>query len=221
MIKISKTIGNIGKKIDFISSQFLNIPYKKNTLIGNFNSQEILTINFDYVDCFTFLDYVEALRQSNSFVDFIENLKKVRYKDATVDYKKRNHFFTDWIDNNSKSIENITHVLGKESSITIKKILNLKQGNIYHLPGIEPKPRNITYLPKLTDHVISLLQTGDYIGIYSHDEWLDVSHVGIIIKKDTLYLRHASAQKKVNRVIDEELLDYLHNKPGIIILRPK
>jgi len=66
------------------------------------------------------------------------------------------------------------------------------------------------------------LKTGDYAGIYSVTEGLDVSHVGIIIKKgDNIYLRHASSQKEIRKVVDQDFRKYIVGKPGIIILRPK
>jgi hypothetical protein len=64
------------------------------------------------------------------------------------------------------------------------------------------------------------MKTGDYVGIYSEKEGLDVSHVGIIIKeKDAVNLRHTSSLKKHREVIDEDFKEYLKNKPGIIALR--
>ena len=66
------------------------------------------------------------------------------------------------------------------------------------------------------------LKTGDYIGIYSTVHGLDVSHVGIVIRDgETIFLRHASSQKKYRKVIDQDLKEYILNKPGIIVLRPE
>ncbi|MGH7885080.1 MAG: N-acetylmuramoyl-L-alanine amidase-like domain-containing protein, partial [Thermodesulfobacteriota bacterium] len=70
----SNKINPIEKRIDFISAQFLGTKYLENTLIGNHNTGEILTINLDGMDCFTFLDYVEALTLSENFMDFKANL---------------------------------------------------------------------------------------------------------------------------------------------------
>ena len=66
------------------------------------------------------------------------------------------------------------------------------------------------------------MKTGDFVGIYSEIQGLDVSHVGIITIDDNIhYLRHASSAKEYKKVIDQDLKDYLSNKPGIIVLRPK
>ncbi len=84
--------------------------------------------------------------------------------------------------------------------------------------------REVAYIPsKCVDaEVTKKLKTGDYVGIYSEQEGLDVSHVGIVIKKkDAIDLRHASSVKTKRGVVDEDLKKYLESKPGIIVLRPK
>ncbi|MBI4698319.1 MAG: DUF1460 domain-containing protein [Nitrospirae bacterium] len=43
--------------------------------------------------------------------------------------------------------------------------------------------------------------------------------MGIIIKNaDEIYLRHASSA--AGKVIDQDLMDYISKKPGLIIFRP-
>ena len=45
------------------------------------------------MDCFTYLDYVEALRLSNSYEEFNPKVKDIRYKNGKVSFQNRNHFF--------------------------------------------------------------------------------------------------------------------------------
>ena len=52
-------------KIKIISEKFLDVPYLGHTLIGSNDKQEILTINLSGMDCFTYIDYVEAIRNSS------------------------------------------------------------------------------------------------------------------------------------------------------------
>jgi hypothetical protein len=64
------------------------------------------------------------------------------------------------------------------------------------------------------------LRSGDYVGIYSEHAGLDVSHTGLIVKKSgQVLLRHASSRSNVKRVLDEDLLDYLRDKPGLVVYR--
>jgi hypothetical protein len=214
----------IGKRIDFLSGQFLGIDYKQSTMIGGMNKTEIFVLNLKEVDCFTFIDYVEAMRLSNSFSEFKENLKKVRYKSRAISFENRNHFFTDWRDFNPDFVSDVTEKIGGEKTIKIQKIINEKENGTYFLGGIKPVQREIHYIPSDTINlsVLDKFRTGDYIGIYSHMKGLDVSHAGIIIKdRDNIYLRHASSREEYRKVIDQDFNAYISEKPGIIVLRPK
>ncbi len=102
------------------------------------------------------------------------------------------------------------------------KLLNQREDGSYFLPGIQPKDRLITYLPvdMIDDSILSELRTGDYIGIYSEKQGLDVSHVGIFIKEENkTYLRHASSLKEYRKVVDQDFKDYMADKPGILVFR--
>lgn len=44
-----------------ILASFLDIPYQANTLIGSSIIPEELVVNFNDVDCFTLLDYIQAI----------------------------------------------------------------------------------------------------------------------------------------------------------------
>ncbi len=224
IIRKASEIRYTGKRIDFLSRQLLNLDYVESTLIGDTNTSEVFVINLKGVDCFTFIDYIEAMRLSCSFSEFKVNLKKVRYKSGIVAFENRNHFFTDWREFNSDFIDNITEEIGAKNMIRVKKTLNQKKDRTYFLPGIQTVKREIKYIPSesIDDSVLSKLRTGDYVGIYSTLKGLDVSHVGIIVKDgDKIYLRHASSLKKHRKVIDQDFKKYIVGKPGIIVLRTK
>ncbi len=224
LLSESSKIKAVGSRIDFISRQFLNTEYKEPTLTGNITTPEVVVINLEGVDCFTFIDYVEAMRLSASFPEFRENLKKVRYRTGRVSFESRNHFFTDWREHNSELVNDVTRQIGGQKTMGISKILNKREDGTYFLSGILPKQREIQYIPSnvIDDSVTDKLMTGDYAGIYSEREGLDVSHVGIIIKdKDSIFLRHASSEKKHEKVIDQDFKEYISDKPGLIVLRPR
>lgn len=220
----SSKIKGAGSRIGFISKQLLGTDYRESTLIGDINTPEVFVMNLKEMDCLTFIEYIEAMRLSNSFSEFKRNLKRVRYRSGVVSFTKRNHFFTDWKEFNSDFVYDVTEQIGARHAIEVNKILNRREDKTYLLPGIPLKKRKIKYIPfdAIDDSVISKLRTGDYVGIYSTTQGLDVSHAGIIIKKgSTTYLRHASSARKHRKVIDEDFKKYISNKPGIIILRPK
>ena len=176
------------------------------------------------MDCFTYIDYVEALRLSDTYEDFSPNLKNIRYKQGNVSFQNRNHFFSDWPTQNRKNIMDVTYRVGSGKAIAVEKDLNLKKDGSTFLPGIPIVQREFYYIPTsaIDDEILAKLHTGDYIGIYTEIDGLDVSHTGIvIIKDDGAYLRHASSKKNNQKVVDENLIEYVQNVPGIVVYRPK
>lgn len=224
IIQKSSKIKDVASRIDFLSRNFLDLDYVESTLIGDINIPEVFMINLKGVDCFTFIDYIEAMRLSGSFPEFKVNLRKVRYKSGIVAFENRNHFFTDWREFNSDFIDDITEEIGAEKTIRVQKTLNQKKDRTYFLPGIQTVKREIKYIPpdSINDSVLNKLRTGDYIGIHSRVKGLDVSHVGIIVKDgNNIWLRHASSQKEHRKVVDQDFKKYISGKPGIIVLRTK
>jgi hypothetical protein len=220
----SSKIDGTGQRIEFVSRNFLGTPYQESTLIGDTNTHEVFVINLEAVDCFTFLDYIESMRRSFSFDDFRENLIKVRYRGGELNFKNRNHFFTDWCKFNSNFIDDVTGQLGGKKVLAVMKLLNQKEDGTYFLPGIQPMERLITYIPSnmIDDSIVGQLRTGDYIGIYSEKQGLDVSHVGIFINQEhKTYLRHASSHKEHRKVVDQDFSDYITDNPGILVFRSK
>ena len=90
------------------------------------------------------------------------------------------------------------------------------------MSGLKLKKRTISFIPtsELNTDLLYKLRTGDYIGIYTDIPGLDVTHVGIIIKKDKLYFRHANIRKGSEKVVDTDFMEYIDSRPGIVVLRP-
>lgn len=224
VIRQASLIRETGTRIEFISRHFLGIDYAESTLIGDENTPEVFVINLEGVDCMTLCEYVEAMRLSHSFDEFESNLKRVRYKSGTVSFTNRNHFFTDWRQDNAGFISDVTEKIGTDKVTIVQKTLNMKDDGTYFLPGILPVERDISYIPSnaIDGSVFDKLGTGDYAGIYSERKGIDVSHVGIIIKEGAnIFLRHASSQKETRKVTDQDFRIYVGNKPGIIVFRPQ
>jgi hypothetical protein len=221
LLEESSSFPDIRSRIDFLSQQFLGVPYKESTLTGDVNTDEVFVINLKELDCFTFIDYIESLRVSKSFSEFRKHLVKFRYQNGEISYAMRNHFFTDWKEFNSELIHDVTEVVAETKSIRITKTLNERGDMSRFLPGVPCREREIVYIPShaVDDDILSGLRTGDYIGIYSERRGLDVSHVGIFVRNNNAFLRHAS--RRHGEVVDEEFHQYMSDKPGIIVMRPK
>ena len=223
IISSAQQTDNPGDVIVALSGHFKDSPYAENTLLGGPNDPEEFVLNLSEFDCFTFLDVVESLRRSFSYEEFADNLKAVRYFDGAVSYEKRRHFFSDWVVGDAL-VEDVTVLVAKGRAVSVHKRLNQKDDGSLWLAGIDVAPRQVDYLPTLNvdKEVLSLLHSGDYIGIYSHLGGLDVSHTGIIVKGEgRTFIRHASSRSETGRVVDEDLLQYLQGKPGLIVYRVK
>jgi N-acetylmuramoyl-L-alanine amidase-like len=221
-IRASSVIAEAGDRIAFLSRKFLGTSYRESTLIGDETIPEVLVINLEGMDCFTFIDYIEAMRLSGSFREFTEKLKKVRYRAGEVAFLTRNHFFSDWTQYNRDFVLDVTEVIGEENAEKTKKILNRKGDGTEFVRGLPSVERVITHIPSeaVAPAIIGRLKTGDYMGIYSSLAGLDVSHVGIIIREgETISLRHASTAH--HSVVDEDLPAYIARTPGVVVLRPR
>jgi hypothetical protein len=218
LLRRANAITEPSGRIAFLSGAFLGLPYRESTLIGSASQQERLVIDFEGMDCFTFIDNIEAMSRSSSFEQFKEQLILVRYRAGQVDFFSRHHFFTDWCP--SGIAKDVTRQLALREALTVTKVLNRKSDGSVFVPGIEPIPRPITYVPteSIDDAILGRFETGDYVGIYAETDGLDVSHVGMIIRNDdTILFRHASSIER--KVLDQDFRVYVAEKPGIIVLR--
>ena len=219
----AKDISDPGQKITFISAAFLETPYLADTLIGNAETAEKFVLRLDGVDCFTFLDYVEALRRSTNFTEFEQVLRQIRYTNGEVTFLQRHHFFSAWGNVPFAPLRDVTSQVGGRKTRWVVKQLNQKLDGTLYLPGYPVKKQVIAFIPPETIDlsILDKLHSGDYIGIYSPLPGLDVSHTGIVVKKEgKIFLRHASSKRWRNQVIDEKLLPYLGGKKGLVVYRP-
>jgi hypothetical protein len=212
----------LSERSEALSRQFLDVTYGANTLIGSANEPEQLVVELQKVDCFTYADYVEALKRAENREQFIQSLIDVRYKDGVVGFQNRRHFFTDWSASAPAMATDVTASLGP-NTIQVTKNLNKKDSGGAYLNGLPAVPRTISYLPsqQFDSSVLARLRTGDYIGAYAEDGGLDVTHIGIFIDTPNgPVLRNASSLRAHNKVVDIPLIDYLRAVPGMVVLRP-
>lgn len=210
------------ERAEVISRAFLGTPYGAHTLVGSASEPEQLVIELSKVDCFTYADYVEALKRAGSRDEFIAALREVRYKDGVVNFANRKHFFTEWAAATPAVATDITAGLSADA-IQVQKNLNQKDSGGVYLPGLPVVPRTMSYIPsaRFDNAVVSGLRTGDYIGAYAEDGGLDVTHVGVYV--DTPHgpvFRNASSLPGDDKVVDTPLFDYVRTVPGVVVLRP-
>lgn len=234
------TNGTLMVKIGFYLEE---TPYVAHTLEPD--SSEQLVINLRELDCTTFaencLAITRALKSGDpSWERFIAELKKIRYRNGKLGtYTSRLHYFSDWIfDNNEKKI---IKDMGQEiaQTIYVNKVnfMSTHPGSYRQLkdnPGfieeIKKQEEKISsriayYIPEeKIKNIESLLMDGDIVGITTNIKGLDISHVGILIRKGgSMHLMHASSAAKKVVVSANTLEEYLLNSKsatGIMVARP-
>ncbi|MFE1591240.1 DUF1460 domain-containing protein [Nocardia sp. NPDC058705] len=208
--------------IERLSARLLGTPYGANMLVGSATEREQLVVDLRRVDCFTFLDYIDAASRAADRDQFVNELVADRYIDGQVEFAQRKHFFTDWATRERRAATDITASLSP-AAVTTTKHLNAKADGGLYVPGVPVVDRAITQIPSgaVDGGVQAALRTGDYLGAYTPEAGLDVTHVGIIVQTPTgPVFRNASSLAANNQVVDTPLADYLSTIPGIVVLRP-
>lgn len=224
--------------------QFLNVPYVAHTLDRN-TEEEKLVVNTRELDCTTFVENVLALtlcaqRGETKFTDFENQLQQIRYRNGKVEYIRRLHYFTFWIEDNVRmgfvtKVESqympftaVQHVKVDYMTKHVKDYAMLAAHPEW-LEGIKEMESVITgnyfrYIPKKNINNSNILRQtikdGDIIAILTKKKGLDTSHIGIAVwQKDGLHLMNASSiHKKV--VIEPMVLQkYMEKHPSQIGIR--
>lgn len=233
--------------IIYFARKFKGIPYVAHTL--EINKKEKLVINLRQLDCTTYVENVVALsmcmnEKKYTFKSFCDNLKKIRYRDdSQPHYTQRLHYFTDWIENNTKKgickeIQSPAPPFTNTQRINVfymsenpSKYKMLKE-NPKYIPTIRKTEQNINqktykYIPKTevknTNTVRRTIQDGDIIATTTSLKGLDIQHIGFAIwHKDGLHMLNASSLH--HKVVEEPmtLYNYLQKQKtmtGIRIIR--
>ena len=212
-----------GQLLEALSREFIGIPNRGDMLKGSATTPEQLVIDFSGLDCFTYLDYIEAARKAETKADYVTRLVGTRYINGDIDFLHRRHFFTDWANRPKLLADDVTAAISARA-VTVTKQLNKKPDGGTYLAGLPVVQRDVVYIPSefVDDYVVSQLRTGDFIGIYAKADGLDVTHIGIFVEtRDGPMLRNASSKKANMKVVDSQFLDYVKNTPGIVVLRPR
>lgn len=233
--------------IIYFARKLKGIPYVAHTL--EINKKEKLVINLRQLDCTTYVENVVALsmcmnEKKYTFKSFCDNLKKIRYRDdSQPHYTQRLHYFTDWIENNTKKgickeIQSPAPPFTNTQRINVfymsenpSKYKMLKE-NPKYIPTIRKTEQNINqktykYIPKTevknTNTVRRTIQDGDIIATTTCLKGLDIQHIGFAIwHKNGLHMLNASSLH--HKVVEEPmtLYNYLQKQKtmtGIRIIR--
>lgn len=231
----------------WFANKFMGVPYVGQTL--DKESEESLVVNLRELDCTTFIETVLALskcaqQQKTSFEDYCLWLQNIRYIGGTVDYRKRQHYFTIWMEENERKgiTETIRHNIYPFSATQrininymtthVDSYTMLKTHKEW-IPGIRDLENSVNgkkflYIPKANlkpskeNNTIlrNYIHDGDIISILTSRSGLDTSHIAIAHwRNDGLHIIHASSLYK--KVIDDPtpFYDYMMKYPKHIGIR--
>lgn len=229
---IASGIKTPNELVAFYADRLLGTPYVAHTLESD---EELLTINIDELDCTTFVETLYALARTTmngrySWLDYAANLENVRYRNGEMgDYSSRLHYISEWILNNASrgNLKEVTPDLPHANYLikTIDFMTNHKDSYrslkddsamVEKIKGYEMALRNhrMPYLKKswLGDKAVkAALRDGDFVGLVTKIEGLDISHLGIIHKDDKgeIYLLDASMSGGKVMLESKNLRDHL------------
>ena len=223
----------------WFARQLKNIPYVAHTL--EVNKEEQLIVNLRQLDCTTYVENVLALticdkKEKRTFRDFVKTLQDIRYRDGEInDYSSRLHYFTDWIENNTK-MGFVREKQGPEPPFTKTQTINvyymtahphfytMLKGKTSLIEKIRQQEKAMNgktykYIPKgeiaNNQTFRNTISDGDIIAITTSKKGLDTSHIGIAVwHNDGLHMLNASQIHK--KVVEEPmtLYEYMHKHPS-------
>lgn len=225
------------------AKKFLGRPYVAHTLDNN--EYERLVVNTRQLDCTTFVETVVALslcakNGKTSFADYCAYLTKIRYSGGKVAYTHRNHYFTSWIEENTKNgvaheIQSInapfcaTQTVKANFMSTHVSAYTMLNRHREWLNDIVRQEKAITgkkyrYIPKnavnSSKAMRDAVHDGDIIAIVTNKKGLEIAHLGIAVwKSDGLHMIDASSIQK--KVVEESITmsQYLQRHPSHLGIR--
>jgi hypothetical protein len=215
LLSQTKFCRSAGSRVDILSRQFLGRPYESN-LIGSAGKPEVFTASLNAFDCVTYIETSLALALASNVTEFIQWLRKIRYKNGDVAWEHRNHYMTGWIRNNVR--------VGALKRVSVRGLPGVvKERTLDCVPGLAPVEARFSCVPKAEIGKFGRrLQSGDLIFFASTRNHLDVFHCGIVVRDGGgVLLRHAARSR--GAVVEQELKEFLkaNRMAGVIVVRPR
>ncbi|MBR1537890.1 MAG: DUF1460 domain-containing protein [Bacteroidales bacterium] len=209
------------------AKHFLGTPYVAGTLEIE---PERLTVNTRETDCILFVEMCLALSltakdEDPCFGKYVDNLRKLRYRDGEVDgYTSRLHYTSEWIIQGE--MRGIFHEVSRDcGGSRLDQKFNFMSNHPASYKQLKDSPENVKkiraaeqnleswdywYIPKADlPRCIGNIKTGDIVGFNSATPGLDIAHVAYAYwEGDTLTFIHASYSEKKVVINKTPLVEY-------------
>ena len=216
-----------------LAETFVGRPYVAMSLDGT--DPEPLRLDLNRFDCMLFIEQLLALVLSESFDQFADRTRTLRYRDGDVSYCKRQHYFHDWVQSAQRQnvlmsgIDwpgEITRSLPLNFMSTNRKLYRPLQSQVrFDCIRQREDGRLVVqrYVPlDAIEMMLPSVQSGDLFAIATDVQGLDVSHTGILVREGSrVDAIHAAPGRGVMR--SRSFGRYLRSIPdaiGAVIVRP-
>ncbi|MDE5929152.1 MAG: DUF1460 domain-containing protein [Muribaculaceae bacterium] len=237
---VARHYNSSGERTADIAMRFIGTPYVAHTLEGD---EELLTVNLEELDCTTFVETVMALsltagEHRTTWHDYIYNLGRLRYRGGEVNgYASRLHYISDWaIDNihrgnfrevtsNFPSVAYLVRTIDFMTANRDKYPALADDSQFERMRSVEIGYRNHRFPYIKTSDLgkkatMAALRDGDIVALVTKMKNLDVTHMGVIIKKDGVpYLLHASSSLGKVVLTTVPLADFMKKNPSLAGIR--
>lgn len=243
-----KTLGKFcnlpsGELMIRVGESFLGTPYVGGTLDRD-KDREQLVINLRELDCTTYVENCLAITETlksktPGFSEYLKQLERIRYRGGVLGgYASRLHYFCEWIYDNAQKgyLKDVTKEAGgiRDSIRLYYMSTHPKEyAQIDLHPELGPEiaafekalnARTWYYIPKERFRESEAnIHNGDIGAITTRIKGMDVSHVGLMIRKNgRIHFMHASSVNKKVEIMDIPLFDYLARRKdatGIMLAR--
>ncbi|MBN2309578.1 MAG: DUF1460 domain-containing protein [Candidatus Hydrogenedentes bacterium] len=202
-----------------VANRSLGTPYADGPLgegpAGVYDQDPL--VDFQRVDCVTFIEQTIALASARSFDEAVDMLQRIRYKDGAIAFETRNHFMiADWIENNPfcRDVTAEAGVPCAEVSRRISKRDFFERVNAPELGRFAlSRIVDLRYIPAAqAGEAAPNLPSPAVVVFVGKVDWLFALHCGLFIRTDAdegpqNMLYHASS--KAGCVVAEDFAGYL------------
>ena len=213
---------------------FLGSPYLAMSL--DQPGLEQLRLDLVSFDCMLFVEQLLAMVSAESFEDFAERTRQLRYRNGEVGYCTRQHYFHDWVSSaQAQGLLEQAPVWSGEATRDLP--LNFMSSHRAQYPALQSQDlfdciRAREQGRRIKQHYVPLrdleaalpsVQSGDIFAVATRVDGLDVSHTGLLVREGSrVDAIHAAPGRGVMR--SRSFARYIRSVPdaiGAVIVRPR
>jgi len=235
----------LGDIVAAVGAMFESAPYLTGTL--DEPPVETLVVRFDGFDCVTFVETALALgrgiaQQDTSYAGFVRRLADLRYRNRSIGYCERLHYFSDWMETNRRSGWLKTD-LEIGTMRTLRDTLDFMSRHRSAYSRFASNDSLFRCVRDMEDRLLTrgedvvrfvpqdsirsvypTLRSGDVVALITSIDGLHVTHTGLAVEREDggIGLLHASTSGGV--LVSPDIQRYVRqidHQIGIVVARPQ